>query len=74
MQTKNKQLRGFLDPKLLIDTISQAVTTILKVNSQPMTKGEPGNSGTRYIIKPHLGEAPAIQTATRGWWVIGPYI
>ena len=54
LQSKNEQLRGLLDLKLLVDAIGQAVTISLKVNSQPVNKGGAGNNGTGYITKPYL--------------------
>ena len=39
LQNQNDQLRGLLDLKLMVNVISQAVTTSLKVNSQPVSKG-----------------------------------
>ena len=39
LQTQIEQLRGLLDPTFLVDALSQAVTTSLRVNSQPVTKG-----------------------------------
>ena len=57
LQNKNEQLRGLLEPKLLINDISQAVTASLKVNSQPVNKGGAGTSETGYVSKPYLGKA-----------------
>ena len=56
LQNENKQLGGLLDHKLLVSAISQAVTTSLKVNSQPVNEGGSGNNGTGYISKPYLGK------------------
>ena len=33
LQNQNNQLKGFLDPKLLVDAISQPVTTGLRITS-----------------------------------------
>ena len=56
LQSQNTKLKGLLDCKLLVNVISQAVTTSLKVNSQPMSKGGAGANGTGYISKPYLGK------------------
>ena len=56
LQNQNNQLRGLLDSELLVNAISLAVTTSLKVNSQPMSKGGAGTNGTRYVSKPYLGK------------------
>ena len=56
LQNQHNQLRGLLDPMLLVDAISQAVTTSLKVSSQLLDKGSTGNNGTGYISKPYLGK------------------
>ena len=56
LQNQNEQKRGLLDPILLVDAIIQAVTTSLKVNSQPVNKDSSGNNGTRYISRPYLGK------------------
>ena len=56
LQSQNKQLRGLLDPQLLVYTFSQTVTTSLKVTSQLGNKGGAGNNGTRYISRPYLGK------------------
>ena len=55
-KNQNKQLRGLLDPKLLVNAISHAVTTSLKVNFQPQSKGATGNDGIGYVRKPYLGK------------------
>ena len=49
LKTKSEQLRGLLDNKLLVNAISQAVTTSLKVSSKPVLIGGSGNNGTRYV-------------------------
>ena len=56
LQSQNEQLRGLLEPKLLVNAISQAVTTSLKVNSQSVYKGVAWNNGTRYISKPQSSQ------------------
>ena len=63
LQNQNEQLRGLLNPKLLVDSISHAVTTSLKVNSQPMTKGGSGNNGNGYVIWPYLENSQPSQLA-----------
>ena len=39
LQAQNQQLQGLLDPKLLVNAISQAVTTSLKMGLQLTNKG-----------------------------------
>ena len=39
LQNQNAQLKGLLDPKLLVNVRSRAVKTSLKVNSQSRIKG-----------------------------------
>ena len=56
LQSQNEQLRGLLDPMLMVSAISQAVATSLKLNSQRVNKGGTGNNGTGYISKPYLGK------------------
>ena len=56
LQNQNKQLQGLLDTKLLVNAISQAVTTSLKLGSQPINKGGADSNGTRFVSKPHLGK------------------
>ena len=48
---------------LLVDAISQAVTTSLKLNSQPTNKGGAGINGTRFVSKPYLGKPQPSQLA-----------
>ena len=64
LQNQNDQLRGLLDPTLLVDAISQAVTTSLKVNSKLVNKGCVGNNGTRFINKSYLGKPQPSQLAS----------
>ena len=56
LQNQNEQCRGLLDPKLLVDAISQTVTTSLKVNSLPVKKGGAGTNGPGYISTPYSGK------------------
>ena len=64
LQTQNQQLQGLLDPKLLVSTISQAMTTSLKLGSQPTGKGEINtDKGTGFISKPYLGKPRPSQLA-----------
>ena len=52
LQNQNDQLRGLLHPKLLVNIINQAVTTSLKVNSQPASKGGARTNGTCILVNP----------------------
>ena len=63
LQNHDTQLKGLLGTKLLVDAISQAVTTSLKINSQPMGKGGAGANGTGYVSKPYLGKPQPSQLA-----------
>ena len=63
LQIQNDQLRGLLDPTLLVDAISQAVTTSLKMNFQPVSKGGAGMNVTAYVSKPYLGKPQPSQLA-----------
>ena len=56
LQTQKKQLQGLLDPKWLVNAISQAVTTSLKLGSQPTNKGGIDAKGAGFISKPYLGK------------------
>ena len=63
LQTQNQQLQGLLDPKSLVNAISQAVTTSLKMGSQPTVKGEVENKGAGFNSKPYLGKPRPSQLA-----------
>ena len=63
LQNQNKQLQGLLDPKSLVNIISQAVTTSLKMGSQPTVKGEVKNKGAGFCSKPYLGKPRPLQLA-----------
>ena len=60
---QNKQLQGLLDPKLLVNAISQAVTTSLKMGLQPTGKGEVENKGADFNSRPYLGKPRPLQLA-----------
>ena len=57
LQNQNKQLQGLLDSKQLVNVISQAVTTGLKLCSQPPNKGGANSNGTGFVSKPYLGKS-----------------
>ena len=63
LQNQNKQLQGLLDPKSLVNAISQAVTTSLKIGSQLTFKGEVENKGAGFSSKPYLGKPRPLQLA-----------
>ena len=63
LQNQNKQLQGLLDPKLLVNAISQAVTTSLKMGSQLTVKGEVENKGAGFNSRPYLGKPRPSQLA-----------
>ena len=63
LQNQNKQLQGFLDPKLLVNAINQAVTTGLKLGSQLTRKGGIDSRGTGFVSQPYLGEPRPSQLA-----------
>ena len=63
LQTQNQQLQGLLDPKSLVNAISQAVTTSLKMGSQPTVKGGMENKGAGFSSKPYLGKPRPLQLA-----------
>ena len=56
LKDQNSQLKGLLDSKVLVNAISQAVTTGLKLSPQPTNKGGAGTNGTGFVSKPHLGK------------------
>ena len=57
LHTQNKQLQGLLDQKLLVNVISQAVTTSLKLGSELTSKGGiDADKGAGFITKPYLGK------------------
>ena len=63
LQTQNQQLQGHLEPKLLVNAISQAVTTSMKMGSQRAVKGGMGNKGAGFSSKPYLGKPRPLQLA-----------
>ena len=63
LQDQNSQLKGLLDSKALVDAINQTVLTILKLSSQPTSKGGAGTSGTRFVSKSYLGKCQLSQLA-----------
>ena len=63
LQNQNQQLQGLLDPKLLVDVISQAVTTGLKLGSQLTDKGGGNSKGAGFVSKPYLGKPRPSQLA-----------
>ena len=56
LQNQNKQPQGLLDPKLLVNAISQAVTTCQKMESQLTGKGEVESKGAGFNSRPYLGK------------------
>ena len=60
-----KETKGncLLDPKSLVSVISQAVTTSLKLGSQPTMKGGVDAKGTGFVSKPYLGKPRPSQLA-----------
>ena len=64
LQTQNQQLQGLLNPKSLVSTTSQAVTTSLKLGSQLTSKGGiDAAKGAGFISKPYLGKPRPSQLA-----------
>ena len=63
LQTQDQQLQGLLDPKLLVNAISQAVTSSLKMGLQPTNKGGIEAKGVSFISKPYLGKPRPSQLA-----------
>ena len=63
LQTQNQQLQGLLDPKLLVNVISQAVITSLKLGLQLTNKGGIDAEGAGFITKPYLGKPRSSQLA-----------
>ena len=63
LQNQNQQLQGLLDPKLLVDAISQAVTTGLKLGSQSTDKGGMNSKGAEFVSKPYLWKPRPSQLA-----------
>ena len=63
LQTQNQQLQGLLDPKLLVNAISQAVTTSLKMESEPTNEGGADATGAGFSSKPYLGKPRPSQLA-----------
>ena len=64
LQNQNQQLQGLLDPKLLVNAISQAVTTSLKLGSQSTAKVGIHSKGTGFVSKPYLGKPRPSQLAS----------
>ena len=63
LHEQNKQLKGLLDPKVLVNAISQAVTTGLKISSHQMGKGDVASNGTGFVRKPYLRKPRPSQLA-----------
>ena len=63
LQTQNQQLQGLLEPKSLVNAISHAVTTSLKMGSQLTVKGGMENKGAGFSSKPYLGKPRPLQFA-----------
>ena len=63
LQSQNQQLQSLLDPKLLVNAVSQAVATSLKLGSQPTHKGGTTSNGTGFVSKPYLGKLRPSQLA-----------
>ena len=63
LQNQNQQLQGLLDPKSLVNVISQAVATGLKLGSQLTSKGGADSKGTGFVSKPYLGKPRPSQLA-----------
>ena len=63
LQNQNTQIKCLLSPNLLVDGISLAVTTSLKMNSLPISKGGVGTTGTGYVVKPYLRKCEPSQLA-----------
>ena len=70
LQNQNTQLKGLLDPKLLVNVISQAVTTSLK----PMRKGGAGTNGTGYVSELCLWKPQPSQLAPGTDESLNPYL
>ena len=63
LQNQNQQIQGLLDPKLLVNVISQAVTTSLKLGLQLTSKGGMDSKGTGFVSKPYLEKPRPSQLA-----------
>ena len=63
LHAQTKQLQGLLDPKSLVSAISQAVTTSLKLGSQPTTKDGTDSKETGFVSKSYLGKPRPSQLA-----------
>ena len=63
LQTQTQQLQGLLEPKSLVSAISKAVSTSLKLGSQPNIKGGIDVKGTGFVSKPYLGKPRPSQLA-----------
>ena len=65
LQDQNTQLKGCLYPELLVDAISHAVNTGLKITSKLTSKGGAASNGTGFVSKPYLGKPRPSQLAPR---------
>ena len=63
LQNQNKQLQGLFDLKLLVNAISQAATTSLKMGLQLTGKGEVESKGAGFNSRPYLGKPRPLQSA-----------
>ena len=63
LQTQNQQLQGLLDPKLLVNAISQTVTTSLKMGLQLTNKGGADTKGAGFSSISYLGKPRPSQLA-----------
>ena len=63
LQNQNQQLQGLLDPNLLVNVSSQAVTTGLKLGLQLTNKGGMDSKETVFVSKPYLGKPRPSQLA-----------
>ena len=63
LQTQNQQLQGLLDPKSLVNAISQVLTTSLKIGLQLANKGRADTKGAGFSSKPYLGKPRPLQLA-----------
>ena len=52
-----------MDPKLLVNAISQTVTTSLKITSQLTSKGDAASNGTGFVSKLYIGKPRPSQLA-----------
>ena len=56
LHEQTKQLKGLLDPQILVNAIIWAVTTGLKINFQLTSIGGAASNGTRFVSKQYLGK------------------